>query len=55
MYYIGYVCDEYTFELLGKNKDMKQVVGFENSFLTINDIEKGFGKKIPLWLVGFLY
>ena len=24
-------------------------------FLALDDMEKGFGRKIPLWLFGFLY
>jgi len=27
----------------------------ENSFIASDDIEVGFGNKIPLWLFGFLY
>jgi hypothetical protein len=26
-----------------------------NSFVAADDIEIGFGNKIPLWLFGFLY
>lgn len=47
--------DKYTFEVGGKNKGFSQVKGIENSFLAVDDIETGFGKKIPLWLFGFLY
>jgi hypothetical protein len=38
----------------GKTKNNKQVVHKENSFLAIDNIEQGFGNKIPLWLFGFL-
>ena len=27
----------------------------ENSFVAADEIEVGFGNKIPLWLFGFLY
>jgi predicted AAA+ superfamily ATPase len=46
---------KYTFEVGGKNKGFTQVRGIENSFLALDDIETGIGKKIPLWLFGFLY
>jgi hypothetical protein len=45
----------YTFEVGGKNKGFKQIVDVENSFVVADDIESGFGNKIPLWLFGFLY
>jgi hypothetical protein len=49
------VDDRYLFEVGGKNKDFSQIKDIKNSFLAVDDIEKGFGKKIPLWLFGFLY
>jgi len=45
----------YTFEVGGKNKDTDQVRHIHNAYLAIDDIEVGIGKKIPLWLFGFLY
>lgn len=50
-----FVDDSYLFEIGGKNKNFNQIKDIENSFLVVDDIEKGFGKKIPLWLFGFLY
>jgi hypothetical protein len=55
--------DRYTIEVGGKNKDFlkesakhkKQIKDIPNSFLALDDIEIGFGAKIPLWLFGFLY
>lgn len=47
--------DKYTFEVGGKNKSFSQVKGIDNAFLAVDDIETGIGKKIPLWLFGFLY
>lgn len=47
--------DTYTFEIGGKNKSFKQIANVENSFVAADDIESGFGNKIPLWLFGFLY
>jgi len=46
---------KYTFEIGGKNKSFKQIKDIENSFVVADDIEVGFGNKIPLWLFGFLY
>ncbi|MDE3055822.1 MAG: AAA family ATPase [Verrucomicrobiota bacterium] len=44
-----------TFEIGGKNKNWEQLKGVENSFLACDEIETGWGNKIPLWLFGFLY
>ncbi len=49
------VDDKYTFEIGGKNKGFGQVKNIENSFVAADDMEVGFGNKIPLWLFGFLY
>jgi len=49
------VNDTYTFEIGGKNKSFKQIKDIKNSFVASDDIEVGFGNKIPLWLFGFLY
>lgn len=49
------VDEKYTFEVGGKNKDFKQISGIKNSFVVADDIEIGSGRKIPLWLFGFLY
>ena len=45
----------YIVEIGGKNKSFKQIKDIENSFVILDDIEVGFGNKIPLWLFGFLY
>ncbi|MRX48665.1 ATP-binding protein [Pedobacter puniceum] len=49
------VNNHYTFEIGGKDKDFKQLEGLEDAFVVCDDIEYGFGRKIPLWLFGFLY
>ena len=46
---------KYLFEIGGKNKGFKQIKDIENSFVGADDIEVGYGSKIPLWLFGFLY
>lgn len=49
------VDETWCFEVGGKNKDFTQIRDMQNSFLAADDIETGFGNKIPLWLFGFLY
>jgi predicted AAA+ superfamily ATPase len=49
------VDERYLFEIGGKNKSFKQIKDLENSFVAADEIEVGFGNKIPLWLFGFLY
>jgi hypothetical protein len=47
--------NRYIVEIGGKNKSFKQIKDADNSFVVADDIEIGFGAKIPLWLFGFLY
>ena len=47
------VDDRRVFEIGGKGKDFHQIG--EEGFLAVADIEMGEGRKIPLWLFGFLY
>ncbi|NPA50619.1 MAG: ATP-binding protein [Epsilonproteobacteria bacterium] len=47
--------DKYIFEIGGAKKSFKQIKDIKNSFVVADDIEVGFGNKIPLWLFGFLY
>ena len=49
------VLPKYRVEIGGKNKSFKQIKDMPNSFVVADDIEVGFGAKIPLWLFGFLY
>ena len=49
------VLNSYIVEIGGKNKSFKQIENLENSFVVADEIESGFGNKIPLWLFGFLY
>lgn len=50
-----FVNEKYTFEVGGQNKSKKQISGVENSFIIADNLEIGFGEKIPMWLMGFLY
>lgn len=45
----------YIFEIGGKGKGFAQIRNIPDSFIVADDIEFGFGNKIPLWLFGFLY
>ena len=47
--------NRYLFEIGGKNKSFKQIKDIENSFVVADDMEVGFGNKVPLWLFGLLY
>lgn len=43
------------FEVGGRGKTFKQIADVPLSFVINDDVEIGFGNKIPLWLFGFLY
>ena len=47
--------NKFTVEIGGKNKSFEQIKDVEHAFVIADDIEVGFGNKIPLWLFGFLY
>jgi predicted AAA+ superfamily ATPase len=49
------VDDTYLFGIGGKNKSFKQIKDLPHSYVVADNIEVGFGNKIPLWLFGFLY
>ncbi len=46
---------EYLFEVGGKKKNFNQVKSEKDAYLACDEMEQGVGKKIPLWLFGFLY
>lgn len=51
-----FIIDEkYIVEVGGRNKSGTQISDLENAFIAADDIETGVGKKIPLWLFGFIY
>lgn len=45
----------YLFEVGGAGKGFAQIKDMPDSFVAADDIDTGFGSKIPLWLFGFLY
>lgn len=48
-------CQDFLFEIGGRNKSTKQIRESNKSFLLLDDILIGTEKKIPLYLLGFLY
>lgn len=48
-------CQDFLFEIDGRNKSTKQIRESNKSFLLLDDILIGTEKKIPLYLLGFLY
>lgn len=42
-------------EVGGESKTAKQVYEYDNYLIAVDDIETGRGKKVPLWVFGFLY
>ena len=47
--------DRYIFEIGGQRKGKKQVNKLKNAYIVCDEIERGIGNKIPLWLFGLLY
>ena len=47
--------DRVVFEVGGASKTDAQFEAADEGFIAADDIEIGFGNKIPLWLFGFLY
>lgn len=46
---------KYTFEIGGKSKNYKQIKEDNTGYIAADGLEYGNGKKIPLWMFGFLY
>lgn len=46
---------EYTFEIGGKGKSQKQIIGLDKAFIVKDDIEYGHGNIVPLWSFGLNY
>ena len=46
---------KHLFGVGGKNKTFEQIADVPDSYLAVDDMETGYGNRIPLWLFGFLY
>jgi uncharacterized protein len=44
-----------VFEVGGASKDFHQIKDNQDAYLAVDGVEVGFGRKIPLYLFGFLY
>jgi uncharacterized protein len=49
------VNNRFVFEIGGPSKNEKQILNIKDSWLVIDDIERAYLNRIPLWLFGFLY
>jgi uncharacterized protein len=49
------VDDKFVFEIGGNNKSFKQIADLPDSYVGMDNELIGSGKRIPLWLFGFLY
>ena len=47
--------NKWTIEIGGKTKGFEQIKSVTNSYLALDQIETGVGRKIPLWLFGMMY
>lgn len=46
---------KYTVEVGGRNKGFSQIAGVDNSFILADNIDIPYGRKLPIWVMGFLY
>jgi len=54
--YSDFMVDQrYTFEIGGKGKTDRQILGIPLAFIAADEIESGQANKIPLWMFGLLY
>jgi predicted AAA+ superfamily ATPase len=49
------VDDKWLFEVGGEDKSFQQIADIPNSYVLADNIVYPIGKKLPLWLIGFLY
>jgi len=47
--------DKYAIEIGGKSKKLKQIAGLEHGYIFADNLEVAYGKRLPLWMLGFLY
>lgn len=48
------LADRYTLEVGGRNKDATQIRDTPEAFLALDGLPSGTGRRVPLWLFGFL-
>ena len=53
--FADFLIGDYTFEVGGKNKGLKQIQGIDKAFIVKDDIELGYLNTIPLWQFGLTY
>lgn len=46
---------KYLFEVGGRRKSFRQIADISDSYLAVDDIEIGFGSRLPLWIFGCTY
>ena len=46
---------KYLFEVGGMKKGFSQIADIPDSYVLADNLESGFGNKLPLWLIGFIY
>ena len=49
------VDDRWLFEVGRPGKTGRQIVAHGDACLVLDDIEHGWGRRVPLWMFGFLY
>lgn len=49
------VAEQTVFEVGGRSKTAEQIRGEDQAYLALDEIETGVGRRIPLWLFGFLH
>ncbi len=47
--------DEFHIEVGGRTKGFTQINSVPEGYLVLDNIDTGAGRRIPLWLFGFLY
>jgi predicted AAA+ superfamily ATPase len=50
-----FLVGDYTFEVGGKNKGLKQIQGIDKAYIVKDNIELGYLNTIPLWNFGLTY
>ncbi len=50
-----FIDSKYTFEVGGRDKDFGQIAGVPDSYIIADNMDEPSGRRIPLWMLGFLY